>query len=117
MISSISNLSFQAYHNKFPDKVKIQKYNQQLANGKTTELFAKNEVVEKSIPKKKSKKEKFLTTAFLTLATVVGLAVLGNKSSNFMASLGQKVDDKLLNKKWYQNLEKFFGIRRRYNLC
>lgn len=109
MISPISNLSFQAYPNKFPDKVKIQKYNQQLANGKTTELFAKNEVVEKSIPKKKSKKEKFLTTAFLTLATVVGLAVLGNKSSNFMATLGQKVDDKLLNKKWYQNLEKFLG--------
>lgn len=53
MISPISNLSFQAYPNKFPDKVKIQKYNQQLANGKTTELFAKNEVVEKSIPKKK----------------------------------------------------------------
>ena len=47
--------------------------------------------------------KKFLTSLGLTLATVVGLAFLGNKSTNKMTKLGQKVDDLLANNKLYQN--------------
>ena len=47
--------------------------------------------------------KKFLTSLGLTLATIVGLAFLGNKSTNKMTKLGQKVDDLLANNKLYQN--------------
>ncbi len=53
--------------------------------------------------------KKFLTSLGLTLATVVGLAYIGNKSVNKMADLGQKVDDILAGNKLYQNFSKFFS--------
>lgn len=52
--------------------------------------------------------KKFITSLGLTLATVAGLAFLGNKSVNKMADLGIKVDDFLANNKLYQNIGGFF---------
>ena len=106
MISSVSNIVFQASPYATAEKLKNKTLNRTLANNKATEILAKNETVEKSIPKKKNNKKKLLTTILLTVGTVVGLAIIGNKSSNYMASLGQKVDDLLINQKWYQSLEK-----------
>lgn len=109
MIPAISSVSFQASPYVLPEKLKKNNLNRTLLNNKATEVFAKNETVQKSVPNKKNKSEKFLITSLLTIGTIVGLAVLGNKSSNFMATLGQKVDDLLINQKWYQNLEKNVG--------
>ena len=72
-----------------------------LAKSKSNELLAKNETVRRRVPEKKNK-NKFLKTALLTLGTVVGLAVIGNRSSNYMAKLGLKVDDYLLKQNWYR---------------
>lgn len=108
MVAGISNISFQANSGKIPEKLskKGQKaLNRPRVNSKATEVLAKNETVQKTIPKK-SKKRKLITTALLTVGTIAGLAILGNKSSNYMATLGQKVDDSLINKKWYQSFEK-----------
>ncbi len=52
--------------------------------------------------------KKFAISLTATLATVVGLAILGNKSSNKMAQLGLQLDDFLLNQKWYQSISGFF---------
>ena len=106
MVLPISNVVFQASPYATTEKLKNKTLNRTLANSKATEILAKNETVEKSIPKKKNNKKKLLTTILLTVGTVAGLAILGNKSSNYMASLGQKVDDLLINQKWYQSLEK-----------
>ena len=54
-----------------------------------------------------SNPKRFFISLGLTLATVVGLAILGNKSSNKMAELGQKVDDFLLNNKLYSSVANF----------
>lgn len=71
------------------------------------DLYVKLQEQEKAAAKeKKDNKKRNWKALGLTLATVVGVAVLGNKSSNKMAHLGQKVDDFLCNKKWYQNFEK-----------
>lgn len=104
MVSSIQNVSFQG--NYAPtNKVKVKP----TIKNKATEILAKNETVNKAVRPQKSKKKKVLTTIALTLGTIAGLAIIGNRSSNFMATLGQKVDDKLLNQKWYQSLEKGLG--------
>ena len=50
--------------------------------------------------------KKFLISLGATFATVIGLATLGNKSSNYMAELGLKVDDFLLSQQWYQKATK-----------
>ena len=52
--------------------------------------------------------KKFFKALGLTLATVVGFALLGNKTANKMASAGLKVDDLLLNNKIYQGVSSFF---------
>ena len=52
--------------------------------------------------------KKFLTSLGLTLATVVGLAYIGNKSVNKMTDLGQKVDDFLVDNKFYKGISSFF---------
>ena len=52
--------------------------------------------------------KKFFKALGLTLATVVGFALLGNKTANKMASAGLKVDDLLLNDKIYQGVSSFF---------
>ncbi len=52
--------------------------------------------------------KKFIISLAATLATVVGLAVIGNKSSNKMAELGIRVDDFLKNQKWFNSLGEFF---------
>ncbi len=55
-----------------------------------------------AVPKNNIKK--FFTSLGLVLATTIGFAVLGNKSTNFMTKLGLKVDDVLLNSKWYTQI-------------
>lgn len=52
--------------------------------------------------------KKTLTSLALTLSTVVGLAVLGNKSAHKMTELGFKVDEKLANSKIYKSISSFF---------
>ena len=52
--------------------------------------------------------KKFFISLGATFATVIGLATLGNKSSNYMAELGLKVDDFLLSQKWYQKASEAF---------
>lgn len=57
--------------------------------------------------------KKTLISIACTIGTVVGLAALGNKSSNSMAQLGQKVDDVLVNNKAYNSAANFFsGIKK-----
>lgn len=53
-------------------------------------------------------KKKFFISLAATLATVAGLAVLGNKSSTKMAELGIKVDNMLKNQKWFNSIGKLF---------
>lgn len=101
----ISSVSFYGHSGKVQEKFKNKKIRRIQANNKATELLAKNETATKVV-KKKSKTKKILTTTLLTLGTIVGLAALGNSSSNFMATAGQKVDDYLLDKKWYKSFEK-----------
>lgn len=60
------------------------------------------------INEKKKKKSNNWKAFGLTLATVIGLAALGNKTSNKMANLGQKVDDLLANQNWYKNISSGF---------
>ena len=59
------------------------------------------EMQKEKAEKKKSRRNKVIAVG-LTLATVIGLATIGNKSSNKMAELGQKVDDLVVNKEWYK---------------
>ena len=71
------------------------------------DLYVKlQEQEQAAVTEKKENKKRNWKALGLTLATVVGLAVLGNRSSNKMAHLGQKVDDYLVNKSWYQSFEK-----------
>ncbi len=53
-------------------------------------------------------KKKFFISLAATLATVAGLAVLGNKSSTKMAELGINVDNMLKNQKWFKSIGKLF---------
>ena len=53
MVYSISSVAFQGSPYTVTEKLKNKKLNRTLANSKATELLAKNETVEKSIPKKK----------------------------------------------------------------
>ena len=69
-------------------------------------LIARNEDIRKLTKPKENKTKKYVTTALLTLGTITGLAVLGNRSSNYMANLGHKVDDLLLKQNWYKSFEK-----------
>lgn len=71
-------------------------------------LIARNEDIRKLTKQSKpeNKTKKYITTALLTLGTITGLAVLGNRSSNYMANLGHKVDDILLKQNWYKSFEK-----------
>lgn len=80
------------------------------------DLFQKlNTQKENEIKDQKKKKKNTWKAIGLTLATVIGLAVLGNKTSNKMANLGQKVDDLLLDKKWYQNMSsKWQGFKGKF---
>ena len=55
---------------------------------------------------KKTKRKRAVKSVLLTLGTIVGLAALGNCSSNKMAELGQKLDDVLLKQDWYKSLQK-----------
>ncbi len=48
--------------------------------------------------------KKLIISVALTVATTVGLAVLGNKMSDKTAKWGIQVDEFLKNQKWYQNL-------------
>ena len=48
--------------------------------------------------------KKFITSVSLTIATVLGLAILGNKMSNKTAHWGIKVDEFLEGKDWYKKL-------------
>ncbi len=52
--------------------------------------------------------KKFLISLGLTAATVVGCAVLGNKSSDFMAKLGLNVDEKICKSKVFNSIGNFF---------
>ena len=71
-------------------------------------LIARNEDIRKLAKPKENKTKKYVTTALLTLGTITGLAILGNRSSNYMANLGHKVDDLLLKQNWYKSFEKGF---------
>ncbi len=53
--------------------------------------------------------KKLFTSLGLTVATVVGLAVFGNKMSNPTANLGNKVDKFLENNKAYKTIGNFFS--------
>lgn len=84
----------------------INKVNSNLQNIER-DLYVKLQEQEQAAAKeKKDNKKRNWKALGLTLVTVLGVATLGNRSSNKMAHLGQKVDDLLMNKKWYQNLEK-----------
>ncbi len=52
--------------------------------------------------------KKFIISLTATLATVAGLAFLGNKSSDKMAELGIMVDNFLKNRRWFNSLGEFF---------
>lgn len=86
--------------------VAVNKANSNLQALEQDLLVKLQEQEQQEFQDKKEKKKRTIKALGLTLATVVGLAVLGNKSSNTMAHLGHKVDDFLVNKKWYQSFEK-----------
>ena len=88
-LSSRSNLQEQEYYGN----LLLQKMEQQ---------------EHREVTEAKNKKKRTRNAVLLTLGTVVGLAAVGNLSSNKMAELGQKVDDLLVNQKWYQNLGNSF---------
>lgn len=84
----------------------INKTNAKLENIERDLLVKMQEQEQEAILEKKEKKSRNWKALGLTIATVIGLAVLGNRTSNKMAHLGQKVDDILVNKEWYQKLGK-----------
>ncbi len=53
--------------------------------------------------------KKFFISLGATLATVVGLAFFGNKSSDKMARLGIRVDEFLKSKSWFNSITNFFS--------
>lgn len=65
---------------------------------------------EQTLKQEKIKKRKNFSTSFLlAITTILGLAAIGNKSSNKMAEIGQKVDDFFVKQDWYKNCVKKFS--------
>lgn len=85
------------------DKEKLKQDTVELAN--KTKEGAKENFVFRIMRKMGSEDpKKTLKSIILTLGTVVGLAVLGNKMSNKTASWGLKVDEVVSNSNWYKKL-------------
>ncbi|MBR2068417.1 MAG: hypothetical protein IJ877_01515 [Candidatus Gastranaerophilales bacterium] len=95
------------------DKEKLKQDTVELAN--KTKNDAKDNFITKTFKGLGIENPKrFFISLGLTIATVVGLGFLANKTSNKMAELGQKVDDVLLNSKLYTGVSGFFkGIKDR----